>query len=46
MGNLILQTILKDSDQTIDLSNQEKGLYLYRVVNQKEKVSTRKIILQ
>lgn len=46
MGNLILKTILKDRDKTIDLSNQEKGLYLYRVVNQKENATTRKIILQ
>lgn len=46
VGQLVLQTIIKTETENFDLSNQKRGIYLYKVENSKGEVSTGKIILQ
>lgn len=46
LGKLILQTVLKDNEQVIDISNKEKGIYFYRIENQIGEFSSGKFILQ
>lgn len=46
MGKLVLQTNIKDSEQSIDISNEEKGIYFYRIENKKGEFSSGKIVLE
>ncbi len=45
-GQLIYKTFIEDSNQTIDLSGKEKGLYFIRIVSSKNEMSQGRIIIQ
>lgn len=45
-GKLIYSTISKRINQSVDLTGKEKGIYFYKVINEKQLVKQGKIILQ
>ncbi|MGZ4035404.1 MAG: T9SS type A sorting domain-containing protein [Bacteroidia bacterium] len=44
-GKLILQVVSENSNYNIDMSNDSKGVYVYRVNHQNENIKTGKLIL-
>ncbi len=46
MGRMIYQTTSKNNSCVIDLSRKDKGIYLYKIINEKKEIQQGKISLQ